>query len=256
MKRTLLLALVLPATAVLPVLAQPAPPAAKPAPPAAATAKPSAPGTKASPSPLVSTPPAAEGAHPAGLTLGGGATVEALNIHLNRSGDFEIPGHVKFTEPGTDVVGDSAHGNQKNKTAIFHGNVVLHNSKPVGTFGFASSKAQNAEPQTLTCDELQIDAAAKVYVAIGHVHFTQGTRVMTADRGTLNQGAHILDVQGNVHMDDSATGEGLIADAVHYDTLTEDVSISGKEGQPAILRGPGGSPEPEPSAAPKKKKRG
>ena len=48
------------------------------------------------------------------------------------------------------------------------------------------SSRSPAGPSTLTADQAQIDGAAKVYKAIGNVHYVQADTVVDADTGTLN----------------------------------------------------------------------
>lgn len=183
----------------------------------------------------------------------GSYTVEGENLTWNqRTGDFAIPSNVKFTQPGTDVTGDKAAGNSLQRKVTITGHVVLHNSKPVSTLGVASKNAPS-EPQTLVTDQLQIDGPAKVYTATGNVKFTQGAKVVTADRGQLNQINHLLELTGRVHIDDASSGQSMVAENVTYDTVNETVSATGK---PFQIRAPVQS-EPQvlaPAAPPKKKR--
>lgn len=205
-----------------------------------------------SPSPSPPAPPPAGGAT---LTDPGIYTITGQNLTWNqKNGDFTIPSDVKFTQPGTDVTGDHATGNSIEKSVKITGHVVLHNSKPVSSLGFSSKSASN-EPQTLTTDELDVDGPKKLYIAIGNVKFTQGSKVVTAERGQLDQANHLLKLSGNVHVNDTSTGQSMVADNVTYDTQSETVTASGKPGEPFQIRAPvnGGpmapatlSPEPKP----------
>ena len=182
-------------------------------------------------------------------------TISGQNLTWNqRSGDFTIPSEVKFTQPGTDVTGDHATGNSLTKSVKITGHVVLHNQKPVSTLGI-TSKSASAEPQTLTSDELDVDGPTKVYTAIGNVKFTQGAKVVTAARGQLDQIKHMLDLTGDVHINDTATGQSVVAENVTYDTVNETVTASGKPGAPFQIRAPvaPAAASPGPSASPKKK---
>jgi lipopolysaccharide export system protein LptA len=182
-------------------------------------------------------------------------TISGQNLTWNqRTGDFTIPSEVKFTQPGTDVTGDHATGNSIQKSVKITGHVVLHNSKPVSTLG-VTAKAASPEPQTLTSDELDVDGPMKTYTAIGNVKFTQGTKVVTADRGQLDQIKHMLYLNGNVHIDDTQSGQTMVADAVTYDTQSETVTANGKPGQPFQIRAPvqTAQPTPTPSGGPKKR---
>ena len=185
-------------------------------------------------------------------------TITGQNLTWNqKTGDFTIPSDVKFTQPGTDVTGDHATGNSITKSVKITGHVILHNSKPVSTLGITSPNA-SSEPQTLTADELDVDGPTKVYVAIGNVKFTQGTKVVTAERGELDQKQHLLKLNGNVHVDDTATGQSMVAENVTYDTQSETVTASGKSGEPFQIRAPVGSAPNAPAATattPTKRKR-
>jgi lipopolysaccharide export system protein LptA len=187
----------------------------------------------------------------AGATLNdsGIYTISGQNLTWNqRDGNFTIPSDVKFTQPGTDVTGDHATGNSISKSVKITGHVVLHNAKPVSTVGI-TTKTASSEPQTLTSDELDIDGPTKTYVAIGNVKFTQGSKVVTAERGTLDQLKHLLTLNGNVHIDDTGSGQSMIADNVTYDTASETVTATGKPGAPFQIRAPvqsapAGTPSP------------
>jgi len=186
------------------------------------------------PAPNPSSPPLA------GATLNdpGIYTISGQNLTWNqKSGDFTIPSDVKFTQPGTDVTGDHATGNSITKSVKITGHVVLHNAKPVSTVGI-TAKTASSEPQTLTSDELDVDGPTKNYTAIGNVKFTQGSKVVTAERGQLDQLKHMLVLTGNVHIDDTATGQSMIAENVTYDTVSETVTATGKAGQPFQIRAP------------------
>ncbi|MBV8600541.1 MAG: LPS export ABC transporter periplasmic protein LptC [Candidatus Eremiobacteraeota bacterium] len=203
------------------------------------------------PAPAAATPPPNAGAR-----LDTGVyTVEGQNLTWNqRTGEFTIPKDVKFTQPGTDVTGDQAAGNSLQKKVTITGHVVLHNSKPVSSVGI-TTHAASAEPQTLTTDKLAIDGPAKIYTADGNVKFTQGTKTVTAAHGQLNQTSHLLELSGNVHIDDASSGQSMIAENVTYDTANETVTATGK---PFQIRAPVQSEAPAPATAapsPKKKKR-
>lgn len=202
----------------------------------------------ASPPPPSPAPSNAAPAPGASLTDPGIYTITGENLTWNqRTGDFTIPSDVKFTQPGTDVTGDHAAGNSITKSVKITGHVVLHNSKPVSTLGITSKNASN-EPQTLTADELDVDGPKKTYVAIGNVKFTQGTKVVTAERGELDEINHMLKLTGNVHVDDTATGQSMVAENVTYDTQNETVTANGKPGEPFQIRAPVGA-APAPPAA-------
>jgi lipopolysaccharide export system protein LptA len=203
----------------------------------------------ASPSPSPSPSPAGN----ATLTDPGVYTISGQNLTWNqRTGEFSIPSDVKFTQPGTDVTGDHATGNSLHKTVKITGHVLLHNSKPVSTIGISAKNASN-EPQTLSADELDVNGPAKVYTAIGNVKFTQGTKVVTAQRGQLDEMKHMLTLTGDVHVDDTASGQSMVAENVTYDTLNQTVTATGKAGEPFQIRAPvQTAPAPLASPAPTK----
>ena len=177
---------------------------------------------------------------------------DQTNSNLNNGG-FTMPHHVRFFRPGTDVVGDRAAGNFKSGTVTISGHVLLHDNGQASEARQAGASAGGG-PATLACDELQVDSKRKVYVASGNVRYLQGSRHATADHGKLDQGAHSLDLTGNVELGDGE--QTLTAQIVHYDTQTKDVSTSGS---PVILRGaaaPGTTstlPSPAAKATPKPK---
>ena len=209
----------------------------------------------AAPSPQPTGSSAKAAPPPGGARLDTGSyIVEGQDLSWNqKSGDFSIPKDVKFSQPGTDVTGDRATGNSLKKNATITGHVVLHNSKPVSTLGI-TSKSASGEAQTLTTDQLQIDGPAKYYVATGNVKFVQGSKTVTADKGSLDQLKHMLELNGHVHIDDTASGQSMAAENVTYDTVNEVVKASGK---PFQIRAPVQSEAPAPatSAPAKPKKR-
>jgi lipopolysaccharide export system protein LptA len=173
--------------------------------------------------------------------------IETDETHWNfNTGDFTMPHRVKFFRPGTDAVADKATGNSKKGTAILTGSVVVHDSGNAPEAGTESYSGNG--PATLTCDQLSIDSKQKVYIADGHVHFTQGTRSGTADHGTLNRGAGTLELTGNVKLTDA--DQTLTATDLIYNLNTKDVDV---HGAPIVIRQPipVGSPAP---ATPKPKK--
>jgi hypothetical protein len=79
----------------------------------------------------------------------------------------------------------------------------------------------------------------------------QGTYVANAQSARLDQGAHSLDLNGDVHLADGQST--MAAEYFHYDTLTKDVHTEGhpvEMTQPANLTAPPSSP---PAAPPVKK---
>lgn len=228
----------------------PAGAAPTPSPAPHATAKPGAkaPAAKSSAKPA----PAANG--PGSALTNGQFTVETDETDYDlKTGDFDMPHHVHFTRPGTDVVGDRAHGNTRNNTITIDGNVVLHQTGAINSLGSGAQRLTAQEPSTLTTDELQVDGKTKTYTAIGNVKWTQGNKLLTADHGVLNEVTHQLTLQGNVHIEEGE--QSMDADTVHYDTATEKGNALGS---PVIARMPVASPPPAtpgPTAKPKARRR-
>lgn len=116
------------------------------------------------------------------------------------TGAFSAPSHITLTRVGSEISADRASGNQKQRVATLYGHVVMHDSSGI-IGGFAAPGKNGARvPATLTCDQLQVDGNAKVYVAVGHVHFVQGSSQAYADRAVLNGVTHQLELHGNVHL--------------------------------------------------------
>jgi lipopolysaccharide export system protein LptA len=170
------------------------------------------------------------------------------NWNLN-TGDFVMPQEVKVTRPGSDARGDHAKGNTKLGTATLIGNVTIHDSGGAPEAKDAGSEYTSNGPSTITCDQLTLDSKNKSYDAQGNVHFTQGQRTATAQRGVLNQLAHTLHLEGNVVLTEG--GSSMEANVVDYNLATKDVIASGG---PMVIRQPiATAPAPAASVAPKKK---
>jgi lipopolysaccharide export system protein LptA len=180
--------------------------------------------------------PAPTGVAPAGVaTRDFRIETDQTNSNLN-DGNFTMPHRVKFFRPGTDAVGDRAKGNYKAGTVTISGHVVLHDNGESAE-GQAAGAPPGGGPATLRCDELQVDSKRKIYIATGNVVYVQGSRRATAHSGRLDQGAHSLDLNGDVRLADGE--QTMSAQNVHYDTLTKDVSTSGN---PVIMSEPASPP--------------
>lgn len=168
---------------------------------------------------------------------------DAAHTNLN-TGDFDMPHKVRLTRPGTDAVADSARGNSKRGTATLTGNVVVHDSgnapEAVGADAYKGSG-----PATLTCDSLDIDTKARLYTAVGHVHFTQGTTAGSADRAVLNRASGSLHLEGNVHL--SQNGSTLTSQTVDYNLNTKDAEV---HGNPTEMTQPANQPPPAATSRP------
>jgi lipopolysaccharide export system protein LptA len=178
--------------------------------------------------------------------------IETDETHWNfNSGDFTMPHRVRFFRPGTDAVGDKATGNSKRGTATLIGDVTVHDNgnAPEASSGGAYN---GSGPATLTCDQLEIDSKQKVYTATGNVHFQQGGRTGTAQKGVLDRATGKLRLEGNVKLTDAESS--MTATTVDYNLNTKDVSVVGA---PVVIKQPVPAPEPgsgTPTPKPKKKK--
>jgi lipopolysaccharide export system protein LptA len=172
-----------------------------------------------------------------------GYVIETDTTNWNaNSGDFTMPHEVRVTRSGSDARGDKASGNSKRGVATLIGNVVVHDdggapeAKDVG--GDYSGTA------TITCDQLAVETKQRIYDAQGNVRFSQGNRHGSADRGTLNQTAHTLHLEGKVVLVEGDTS--IRASVVDYNLQSKDVTAVGA---PMIIRQPVPSPSPKPSAS-------
>ncbi|HEY6326116.1 MAG TPA: LPS export ABC transporter periplasmic protein LptC [Candidatus Cybelea sp.] len=154
-------------------------------------------------------------------------TVHASSIDANfKSGDFSTPQKIVMTRVGGDVSADRANGNYKKQMLYLNGHVVMHDSQGNGLSSLeGSAQSQSAGPSTLTADQAQIDGAAKVYKAIGNVHYVQADTVVDADTGTLNDANHSLLLEGTVHITQGA--RSMNARKVLYNTETGSAHAEG-----------------------------
>ena len=167
------------------------------------------------------------------------------------NGDFTMPHKVAFSRPGSDGTADRAEGNDKRGTVSLFGNVVVHDNGNAPEAGSHDEYAKGG-PSTLTCDQLDVDSKSKIYTAIGHVHFAQGTRDMVADRGVLNRKTGMLHLDGHVKTKDGESS--MTANNMDYNLNTKHVEANGK---PIVIKQPVPTPEPgsaTPSPKPKKRR--
>lgn len=147
-------------------------------------------------------------------------TVHASSLDANfKNGDFSTPAKVVMTRVGGDVSADRANGNYKRKVLYLNGHVVMHDSEGSAQSSLAGGGSdQGSSPSTLTADKAQIDGDAKLYKAIGNVHYVQADTVVDANAGTLNDAEHTLLLEGAVHI---AQGpRKMDAQRVLYNTVT------------------------------------
>jgi lipopolysaccharide transport protein LptA len=219
------------------------------APAKAPPAKPAAPAAKPAPSASPNPPGSLPGEF---SNIGGFDTITTRSIDTNlNTGVFSVPQHFTASRADTQISADKATGNTRTKTVHAVGNVIVHRSAPLQ----GGDTRIGPEPSTLTCDKLDVDGGKKFYVASGNVHFTQGTRDATADRGTLDEVTGLLHLSGSVHIRDKE--QYLDGDDVVYNTKTGDVRATGN---PVMVRAPAATPVPTdegltatPSPKPKKR---
>jgi len=184
---------------------------------AAAPSKPPRPQPPARPASPAPSAAAAAGANaPASFDLGVW-TVHASSLDANfKSGDFSTPNKIVMTRAGGDVSADRANGNYKKQMLYLNGHVVMHDTQGSAQSLAGGAPAREPSPSTLTADRAEIDGAAKVYKAIGNVHYVQADTVVDANTGTLDDAAHTLLLQGAVHITEGA--RSMNAQRVLYNT--------------------------------------
>ncbi|MBV8332495.1 MAG: LPS export ABC transporter periplasmic protein LptC [Candidatus Eremiobacteraeota bacterium] len=152
--------------------------------------------------------------------------VHASSVDANfKTGDFSTNQKVVMTRAGGDVTADRANGNYKKQIVYLVGHVVMHDSS--GTYGGLSSgaEAKPSGPSTLTADRAEIDGTAKIYKAIGNVHYVESDTIVDSENGTLNDDTHDLFLQGNVHITQGT--RKVDAQSVVYNTVTGQAHAEG-----------------------------
>ncbi len=188
-----------------------------------------APSASPRPQPVARTPspsasPSASAA-PASFDLGVW-TVHASSLDANfKSGDFSTPDKVVMTRSGGDVTADRANGNYKKQVLYLNGHVVMHDTQGNVQSLAGGGPPRAPSPSTLTADKAQIDGAAKLYKALGNVHYVQADTVVDADTGTLNDEAHTLLLEGAVHIVQGT--RSMSARKVLYNTVTGNAHAEG-----------------------------
>ncbi len=179
-------------------------------------------------------------------------TVQAQTFNYNLgSGDFTVPGHVTLRRPGLEAAADNARGNVKAGKAELHGNVRVHD---VG--GKGSPQGANAEPATLTSDDLYVDGKADTYRATGHASYDSRTRHAKADTMIYDRKHQVLHLEGTVTVIQNDTT--MNAGAIDVDIKKGDTT---SVGQPITVTKPTPNPSatatarPTPSARPVKRPR-
>jgi lipopolysaccharide assembly outer membrane protein LptD (OstA) len=170
---------------------------------------------------------AAAAAAPGGASFDVGVwTVHASSVDANfKTGEFSTPAKVVMTRVGGDITADRANGNYKTRIIYLVGHVVMHDTKgDYGGIGTSDSERSNG-PSTLTADKAQIDGAAKIYKAIGNVHYVQADTIVDSQNGTLNDDTHDLTLHGNVHIVQGT--RKIDAQDVLYNTVTAQAHATG-----------------------------
>lgn len=199
------------------VQAAPSPP--RPQPPRAAP-----PAGKPAPSPAANAADTGPNA-PASFDIGVW-TVHASSLDANfKNGDFSTPNKIVMTRAGGDVTADRANGNYKQRTLFLNGHVVMHDTEGSAQSLAGGPAPNEPSPSTLTADRAQIDGEAKVYKAIGNVHYVQADTVVDAQTGTLDDMAHTLLLEGAVHITQGA--RSMSARRVLYNTVTGSAHAQG-----------------------------
>jgi tRNA threonylcarbamoyl adenosine modification protein (Sua5/YciO/YrdC/YwlC family) len=170
--------------------------------------------------------------------------VKLSSFDMNeKTGAVSIPNRFTGMRSGTEVSGDRMTGNRKSKQYTVDGNVVIHRETPLLERGEVTRLTKG--PSTLTCDKLQIDGNLKTYTVIGHVHYVEGQRDITADRGSLNDVTNKLHVEGNVNARD---GETTMQNVEFLDYDTKIGAMHG-EGKPITVRAPTETSAPHAAAS-------
>jgi lipopolysaccharide assembly outer membrane protein LptD (OstA) len=152
--------------------------------------------------------------------------VHASSLDANfKSGDFSTPNKVVMTREGGDVSADRANGNYKRQVLYLNGHVVMHDTQGNVESMAGGGPPRAPSPSTLTADQAQIDGAAKIYKAIGNVHYVQADTVVNANAGTLNDSDHTLLLEGAVHITQGS--RSMNAQRVLYNTETGSAHAQG-----------------------------
>jgi len=200
------------------------------------------------PAPAPSAVPAPSSTPAAALDTGY-YTIETNGFTMKGNGDFVMPNKVAFSRPGSDGTADRAEGNRDRGTVTLIGNVVVHDNGGAPEAG--DSDYAKGGASTLTCDKLDVDSKAKIYIAYGNVRFEQNPRKMSADHAVLNRSSGTLHLDGHVKTSDGDST--MTADDATYNLTTKKFEAAGK---PVTIVQPVPSPEPGASSpSPKPKKR-
>jgi lipopolysaccharide assembly outer membrane protein LptD (OstA) len=195
--------------------------------PLAAAAPPGSPKPKPKPAPHAASRGSNAASNPGQASFDLGVwTVHASSLDANfKNGDFSTPNKVVMTREGGDVSADRANGNYKKQVLFLNGHVVMHDSQGNVESMAGGGQPRAPSPSTLTADQAQIDGMAKVYKAIGNVHYVQADTVVNANTGTLNDTDHTLLLEGAVHITEGS--RSMNAQRVLYNTETGSAHAQG-----------------------------
>jgi lipopolysaccharide assembly outer membrane protein LptD (OstA) len=195
--------------------------------PLAVAAPPGSPKPKPKPAPHAASRASNAASNPGQASFDLGVwTVHASSLDANfKNGDFSTPNKVVMTREGGDVSADRANGNYKKQVLFLNGHVVMHDSQGNVESMAGGGQPRAPSPSTLTADQAQIDGMAKVYKAIGNVHYVQADTVVNANTGTLNDTDHTLLLEGAVHITEGS--RSMNAQRVLYNTETGSAHAQG-----------------------------
>ena len=164
--------------------------------------------------------------------------VETDAITYKGNGDFTMPHHVALSRPGSDAVADQ----RRRQPEARHDQAARQRRRSrqrQGAGGRRNDQYAKGGPSSLTCDELDVDSKAKIYIASGHMHFEQGERKADAERGVLNRGSGMLHLQGDVKTTDGTST--ITAQNLDYNINTKKILADGK---PIVIKQPVPTPGP------------
>ena len=144
-------------------------------------------------------------------------TVNFAEGVFHRSGDFVIPGAVTGKSPDGDFKADRAFGNYQRQDVTLVGHVLLHQRTAPGP---------NAQPMTLTTDQLRIFGKPATYTATGSVVVVQQNRNLHADFLQLNDRTHQGLLRGNVSAQEN--DRVVQSQEIHYNVLSGAIEVPGQ----------------------------
>jgi lipopolysaccharide export system protein LptA len=144
-------------------------------------------------------------------------TVNFAEGVFQRNGDFVIPGAVNGKSPDGDFKADRAFGNYQRQDVTLVGHVLLHQRVAPG---------KNAQPMTLTANQLRIAGKPATYTATGSVVVTQQNRRVTADFLRLDERTHQGLLRGNVSAQEN--DRVVQSQEVQYNVASGAIAVPGQ----------------------------